>query len=641
MLRVKTPQLGKFKLAVLVMAVASLFAGALSISPIQQLSPAYSSVACPAGWTSASAEICELKVLSDGDVTLPSLISTYDVLLVGGGGGGGGAGGNPNGGNAGGGGGGEVKYLAAQNLSGVLTVDVGAGGAGGPKVSNTDTGVSTPPTPGSDGSPTVLSGALASTALGGGGGQQGSFNLGDNRTLSELNSLQLGRGGNSGNGNSGGLAGWNTSFGQAGFLGSATEYGGGGAGDGENAPVSTSSSNGGAGSLPNSGLFSDNTTVYFGGGGGAGGNFSRLGGSGGGGKGGIYNESAIAGTANTGGGGGGAGGSRNSSFLNGGGVGANGGSGIVILRFQIPAAPGNPISPAANAGDGTATVSWTAPTPDTAPINYTVTASPNSPAGLTCSVSNLTAVCSPLTNGQEYTFTITATNYSGTSSATVAATPFAPPRPEPQPTVTPTPSPPPTPSEDDFDVDGEDGELNVEVDLPSPSASSPERYEVTVKPSGKSCIITIPAETCSIDGLKNRTPYKVEIKAINSSGGNSITLGRKYMFISGKLLVQTSQLRVNGFTSYSSEVSSRAEKAILGFVDDNKSGTAFTCVGYAAGKKANPGSRSLAIKRANEVCSVIKAEKSSVVALRSGKVPGSKEIPRNRKVVVTAYAPVF
>jgi len=640
MFRVKTPHLGIFGLTVLVFTVAALFAGAISISPIQKFSTAHSSVACPDGWTSVSAEICELKVLSDTSVSLPELISTDEVLLVGGGGGGGGAGGNPNGGNAGGGGGGEVKYLANQNMTGELSVDIGAGGTGGPRVSSSDTGVSTPLTPGLDGLPTVLSGALTSTANGGGGGQQGAFSLGDTRPLSELENLLFGRGGDSGNENSGGLAGWNLDFGQVEVKGSATEFGGGGAGDGENAPVSTSSSNGGAGSLPNLGLFAANTDLY-GGGGGAGGNLSRLGGSGGGGKGGIYNESAIAGSANTGGGGGGAGGSRNSSFFNNGGIGANGGSGIVVLRFEIPDPPGNPISPSASAGDGTATVSWTAPAPLTAPMNYTVTASPNSPAGLTCSVDNLTAVCSPLTNGTEYTFTISAINYSGNSSASVTATPVAPSRPDPRPSVPPTPGPPPLPSEDDFNFDGEDGKINVEVDPPKSSAELPDSYKVIVRPSGKSCFITLPAQSCSIDGLKNRTPYKVKIRAINGYGSNSITLGRKYMFISGKLLGQTSKLTVSGFAGASSEVSSSTDKAVLGFFNRNKSATAFTCAGYAAGKKTNPSSKPIALERANNICEIIKAEKPSAVAIKSGRVPGSPEIPKNRKVIITAFAQVF
>ena len=104
--------------------------------------------------------------------------------------------------------------------------------------------------------------------------------------------------------------------------------------------------------------------------------------------------------------------------------------------------PGPPTNVTAVAGDGKATVSWSAPAADGgSPITqYTVT---SSPGGLTAVVdgSTLTAMVTGLTNGVSHTFTVTATNAAGTSASSTpsnAVTPLAP-------RLTPTPTPTPTP----------------------------------------------------------------------------------------------------------------------------------------------------------------------------------------------------
>jgi len=108
-----------------------------------------------------------------------------------------------------------------------------------------------------------------------------------------------------------------------------------------------------------------------------------------------------------------------------------------IIGTSASSSPSNPVTPAnvpdpptdvtAMAGKGEAFVSWTAPASDggSPVLQYIVT---SAPGGISATSTATTATVEGLTNGTPYTFTVTATNITGTSASSTpssAATPFA------------------------------------------------------------------------------------------------------------------------------------------------------------------------------------------------------------------------
>jgi len=250
---------------------------------------------------------------------------TADVLVVAGGGGGGQ--------NTGGGGGaGGYRLLSSQSLTtGTYSVSVGAGGLGG------FTGGSGILSGGFNGFNSTFGNLI--TSSGGGGG------AGSGTTVAGFGGKNGGSGGgasrgaiSSKNGGSGNTPSTSPSQGNNGGNNGTGPAGGGGGGAG--AVGANATSNGGAGGAGSNSASSWLSVTGLGvggflaGGGGGGvyaGGSAGAGGSGGGGAGGADSVSApTAGTANTGGGGGG---QNNNDTPSNGNRGANGGSGLVIVRY--------------------------------------------------------------------------------------------------------------------------------------------------------------------------------------------------------------------------------------------------------------------------------------------------------------------
>ncbi|MDA9787007.1 fibronectin type III domain-containing protein [Pontimonas sp.] len=300
--------------------------------------------------------------------TVPTGVTTAEVLVVAGGGGGGGAS------WTGGGGAGGVLHRTDAPVSSVIAITVGGGGLAG---SGNSTG-------GSGGN--SLFGTV--TALGGGGG--GAYSWSNSGTTGQGSSG--GSGGGSSEDNSaldGGAStqtaptGW-TAYGNAGGAmseggGSQAGSGGGGAGDPGGA-VPAGSNQGlnhrtaGDGGVGRQFDITGSNVFYAGGGGGGtyndAGDTCSTGGSGGGGAGACHSTAAVAGTNGLGGGGGGAW-SNNS---------AAGGSGVVIVRYATVQNPSIAAGPSDASVDAlqTATFSATASSPDTGALTYQWQQSTNS-----------------------------------------------------------------------------------------------------------------------------------------------------------------------------------------------------------------------------------------------------------------------
>jgi hypothetical protein len=266
--------------------------------------------------TSLTKYLVQQTFTSSGTFTVPTGVTSLQVLCVGGGGGGGGGNTNESDLCGGGGGGGGLTYHNNFSVTpgASLSYTIGAGGGAGIAGTN--------PTVGGD---TNFSTIIAKG--GGRGGHQKGTVIGSNTGGSGGGSVGGGGSGSAGTQGSGGTNYEQNSGGPGNEVGGRGGGGGGGASAaGGGTAYNTGVQKGGDGGQGSTTYLNSN---YYGAGGGGGGNSATSGGGYlGGGNGGSNSSASTAGTANTGGGGGGGGRNQTST-----GNGSAGGSGVIVVRY--------------------------------------------------------------------------------------------------------------------------------------------------------------------------------------------------------------------------------------------------------------------------------------------------------------------
>ena len=169
-----------------------------------------------------------------------------------------------------------------------------------------------------------------------------------------------------------------------------------------------------------------------------------------------------------------------------------------------PAAPNPPTGVSAVGGNTVGVVRWLAPllTGGLPITGYTVTPSGS---GVPCTTTGaLTCTVTGLTNGTPYTFTVTATNSSGTGGPS-----------GPSNSVTPAPTVPDKPT----GVAATAGTAAALISWIAPAnngGSAIINYTVTSSPGGQTC--TTSGLSCAVGGLTNGTTYRFTVTATNTSG---------------------------------------------------------------------------------------------------------------------------
>jgi hypothetical protein len=174
------------------------------------------------------------------------------------------------------------------------------------------------------------------------------------------------------------------------------------------------------------------------------------------------------------------------------------------------AVTGVPLDVMASAGDGQATISWTAPTSSVeSPITgYHVT---GIPAG-ECHTTGVTQCqVTGLTNGSSYSFTVRAENDAGQGAESLSSnivTPF---------TLVTAAASPAKPT-----VGPGDGQVNVSWPQ-NLTGGDPVEYRVRALPGEQTCTTPFPGRAfatagCTVTGLVNGTPYQFIVTAMNSEG---------------------------------------------------------------------------------------------------------------------------
>ena len=171
----------------------------------------------------------------------------------------------------------------------------------------------------------------------------------------------------------------------------------------------------------------------------------------------------------------------------------------------MAAVPGAPTSPAATAGVGQATVTFTAPASDGGATitGYTAT---SSPGGFTGTAASSPITVTGLANGTAYTFTVVATNSAGNGPASVASNSIN------------TPTAPGAPTIGTATATATPGELSVTFTAGSTGGSPITMFNVACLPSGA---VMGGSSPLVVTGLNNMMMYTCTVTATNAVGTGS------------------------------------------------------------------------------------------------------------------------
>ena len=165
------------------------------------------------------------------------------------------------------------------------------------------------------------------------------------------------------------------------------------------------------------------------------------------------------------------------------------------------AGPGVPTNVTATSGDGSGTVSWSAPN-GVVVSSYTVTANPG---GATCTTGVTSCTIGGLTNGTAYTFSVIATNAIGSSNASTSSSAVTPVG------VASAPS--------SARATGNDSQATITWAAPSNTAGDTVTSYTVTDASGDSCTTT--TTSCTITGLSNGQSYQFVVAASFTSGATT------------------------------------------------------------------------------------------------------------------------
>ena len=181
----------------------------------------------------------------------------------------------------------------------------------------------------------------------------------------------------------------------------------------------------------------------------------------------------------------------------------------------LDVAPGVPTSVSAVGGDGSATVTFTAPAFNggSAITTYTATSNPAGGSGSVSQAGSGTITVTGLTNGTAYTFTVTATNGASlTSSASTASSP-----------VTPSASSTVPYAPTAVVITPTNGGLSVAFTAGNNGGSPITDYKYSTDNGSTFTSAGVTASPIVITGLTNTSTYQVQIRAVNVNGDGAAT----------------------------------------------------------------------------------------------------------------------